>query len=67
MTTFDYSTVAFDTTAFLVGSKLNHEAFAAKLNEYGSEGWELVNVFQMNRDEGRTYEVVAVFKRATAR
>ncbi len=60
---FEYSTVAFDTTTFLIGSQLNHEKFNQKLNEYGRDGWELVNVFDLNRHSGATYEVVAVFKR----
>lgn len=63
MTKFEYATVSFDTTALLVGAKLNHERFHAKLNEYGREGWELVNVFDMNRYQGTTFEVVAIFKR----
>ncbi len=61
---FEYSTVVFDTTTLLLGSKLDHAQFNAKLNEYGGDGWELVNVFDLNRHSGTTYEVVAVFKRA---
>ncbi|WP_438480373.1 DUF4177 domain-containing protein [Oleiharenicola lentus] len=61
---FEYATIAFDTTTLLLGSKLNHEKFTAKLNEYGEAGWELVNTFDLNRHSGATYEVVAVFKRA---
>jgi hypothetical protein len=64
MTKFEYSTVVFDTTALFIGSKLDHASFHAKLNEYGADGWELVNVFDLNRGSGATYEVVAVFKRA---
>jgi hypothetical protein len=63
MTQFEYSTVVFDTTAFFIQSKLNHQRFHEKLNEYGRDGWELVNVFDLNRGHGSTYEVVAVFKR----
>ncbi len=63
MTQFEYSTAVFDTTAFLVGAKLDHARFHAKLNEYGREGWELVNVFDLNRLRGETFEVIAVFKR----
>jgi hypothetical protein len=63
MIRFEYSTLVFDTTAFFVGAKLNHERFHAKLNEYGADGWELVNVFDLNRADGATREVVAVFKR----
>jgi hypothetical protein len=66
MTKYEYATVIFDTTAFLVGAKLNHEKFHARLNEYGSEGWELVNVFDLNRYQGETFEVIAVFKRPRA-
>lgn len=62
---YEYSTIAFDTTTLLLGSRLDHERFNAKLNDYGKEGWELVNVFDLNRHSGTTYEVVAVFKRAT--
>ncbi len=61
---FEYSTVVFDTTTLLLGSKLDHQRFNAKLNDYGKDGWELVNVFDLNRAGGTTYEVVAVFKRA---
>jgi len=64
MTKFEYSTLIFDTTALFLGAKLNHERFHEKLNEYGKEGWELVNVFDLNRGSGATYEVVAVFKRS---
>lgn len=63
MPRFEYATIAFDTTAFLIRSKLDHGRFNEKLNEYGQDGWELVNVFDMNRGEGVTFEVVAVFKR----
>ena len=66
MSKFEYSTVVFDTTAFWVGSRLDHASFHGKLNEYGRDGWELVNVFDLNRREGATYEVIAVFKRPLA-
>ncbi len=63
MMKYEYSTVVFDTTAFFIGSKLNHERFHEKLNEYGREGWELVNALDLNRGNGVTYEVIAIFKR----
>lgn len=63
MTKFEYAVISFDTTAFLVGAKLDHARFHAKLNEYGKEGWELVSVFDMSRWKGDTFEVVAVMKR----
>lgn len=63
MTKFEYAVLSFDTTAFLVDAKLDHAKFHAKLNEYGQDGWELVNVFDMNRFNGGTFEIVAVLKR----
>ena len=63
MTKFEYATAVFDTTTFMIGSKLDHEKFHAKLNEYGKDGWDLVNVFTMDRGAS-TFEITAVFKRA---
>ncbi len=64
MTCFDYATVAFTTTTFWSNGVLDHQAFNATLNRYGAEGWDLVNVFDVNREGGVSREVVAVFKRA---
>ena len=47
----------------MVGVKLDAEAFNDHLNRLGEEGWELVSVFDTNRADGDTKEVVAVFKR----
>ena len=61
---FEYSTVVFDTTSFFVGSSLDHDAFNQKLNEYGAQGWELVNAVTLDRMRGSTYEVIAIFRRS---
>lgn len=37
--------------------------FEAKLNELGSQGWELVSSFDTNMTYGTTREMVAVLKR----
>ena len=63
---FEYSTVVFDTTSFFVGSAMDHDAFNQKLNDYGAQGWELVNALALDRMRGSTYEVVAVFKRVVS-
>jgi hypothetical protein len=63
MPKFEYSTLVFDTTKLFAGPKLNHDEFHSRLNKYGQEGWELVNVFDVTRQEGMTIEIVAVFKR----
>ncbi len=66
MRRFEYSTQVFDTDTFFARGHLDHELFYQKLNSYGLEGWELVNVFDMNRGHGATAEVIAVFKRELA-
>ena len=33
------------------------------LNEHGANGWELVNVFDLNMDKGKSSIVVATMKR----
>jgi hypothetical protein len=60
---FEYATLVLESVKTFSGAKLDHEGFYHKLNEYGAEGWELVNVFTHLRNEGVTHEVVAVFKR----
>ena len=62
MTRFAYKTLVFDTRSFWNGASLDHAAFTNHLNEAGEEGWELVNVFDLNRRHGESFEVVAVFK-----
>ena len=63
MPKFEYATLVFESAKFLGNSKLDHEAFHKRLNDYGSEGWELVNVFPLARGYGDTREVTAIFKR----
>lgn len=63
MTRFEYATLVLDTTKVFVGTKFDHDGFYRKLNEYGANGWELVNVFTVSHAEGTTHEVTAVFKR----
>jgi hypothetical protein len=41
------------------GQKMDDE-----LNRLGAHGWELVSVFDTNKYEGGTLEIVAVFKRS---
>lgn len=60
---FEYATVVFGLSRGLVVPKLDHEGFQQKLNEYGRDGWELVNVVTTNRGDGVTDEVISIFKR----
>ena len=64
MTKFEYATLVFEVTNLFSGAKLDSEAFHKKLNEYGADGWELVNVFSLSR-VGTTEQITAVFKRPT--
>lgn len=59
---WEYNTVVFESRWFS-GGALDGEKFQAKLDELGRAGWELVSVFDTNRHEGVTGQVIAVFKR----
>jgi hypothetical protein len=43
--------------------KFKASEFETMLNEYGFAGWELVSTTSLNEVQGRTIEIVAVFKR----
>jgi hypothetical protein len=60
---WEYLTVKFATGGFVLGGKLDGDAFNAELNKLGEEGWEMVSVFDTNMDQGMTRDVVAVLKR----
>ncbi len=62
---WEYLTIMMATGGnwFGLGGVLDGEAFNAKLNELGEQGWELVSVFDTNMGHGKTRDVVAVFKR----
>ena len=59
---WEYTTVHLSAHGFL-GGKLDVPEFERLLNSLGSEGWELVNVFDTTRERGATRIVIAVFKR----
>ncbi|MCC6929909.1 MAG: DUF4177 domain-containing protein [Gemmatimonadaceae bacterium] len=60
---FEYITLKFAASGWLVGGDLDGDAFNERLNLLGDEGWELVSVFDTNMLHGRTRDVVAVLKR----
>ena len=60
---WEYRTVMFDASGWLLGGKLNGQQFNDQANRLGEEGWELVSVFDTNFNQGGTRDVVAVFKR----
>ena len=56
------TTVLIDVSGW-TSPKVDATAMSAELNRYGAEGWELVGAFDVNRAQGRTSEIVALFKR----
>lgn len=59
---WEYATVLIDVKGW-VSAKVDRDATNAELNRYGAEGWELVNAFDVNDGNGRTSNIVAIFKR----
>ena len=63
---WEYLSVAFVTSGFWVGGKLDGDAFNSELNKLGREGWDLVSIFDTSAASGQTRDVFAVFKRLAA-
>ena len=60
---WEYMTLVFAATGFILGGKLDGKKLNDRLNELGEEGWELVSVFDTNMLEGKTRDVYAILKR----
>ena len=63
MPTWEYKTLPIAATGILSGGDINLEQLLSELNQLGSQGWELVSVFNTSMHGGTTREVVAVLKR----
>ncbi|MGC4115214.1 MAG: DUF4177 domain-containing protein [Myxococcales bacterium] len=63
MQKFEYATLVVDSARFLSKPQIDHETFHDSLNKYGADGWELVSIFTLARNQGDTHEATAVFKR----
>ena len=48
----------------LLGGKIDESELEFSMNELGSDGWELVAVFDTNQGGGQTRDVFAIFKRS---
>jgi hypothetical protein len=66
MNRWEYNTVIFEPSLLFANGKLDGAGFQSKLDEIGRAGWELVSVFDTNRYQGTTAQVIAVFKRPLA-
>ena len=60
---WEYMTLAIPGKGLVLGGKINIQALTDRLNKHGSEGWELVSVFDTNMRDGSTRDVVAILKR----
>lgn len=58
---WEYMTLMIPATGFLQDGEIDGQNLTDRLNQLGSERWELVSVF-----EGQTGDVFAVLKRALA-
>ncbi len=64
-TNWEYKTLTFEAAGFWSGGgKLDASMLTDQLNELGSQGWELVSIFDTTKLEGQTRQVYAVLKRA---
>ena len=63
MIKWEYKTIKLATTGWFVGGKLDEKQLDEHLNNLGFDGWELVSAFDTNQAEGRTRDVVVIFKR----
>ena len=64
--TWEYRTEFFDIETWWGGVKARSDKIDPTLNSLGSEGWELVNVVDLNIGQGRTFALCAFFKRRVA-
>ncbi len=63
---WEYMTLTLSASGLILGGKIDGQKLTDRLNQLGSEGWELVSVFDTNMLEGKTRDVIAVLKRRLA-
>jgi hypothetical protein len=61
---WEYMTLMLRASGFVLGGKIDAQKLTDRLNELGTEGWELVSAFDTSMLEGRTRDVIAVLKRS---
>jgi len=47
----------------LLGGKIDVSELTSNLNAYGDQQWELASTFETNLGQGRSREVILIFKR----
>jgi hypothetical protein len=61
---WEYKTVMFPATGLFLGGRIDPQILTDRLNQLGSQRWELVSIFDTNMSQGQTRDVFAVLKRA---
>ena len=59
---WEYKTIKLGARGFL-GGKIDESELDARMKRLGADGWELVTAFDTNTVDGKTRDVVAIFKR----
>ena len=60
---WEYKTVKFPARGGFLGGKFNEALLNEKLNELGTQKWELVSAFSTHQGYGQSRDIVAIFKR----
>ena len=63
LTRWEYKVVQIDIGGIFFGPSIESDDLAYVLNQKGAEGWELVNMLDINTGQGRTNTIVLTFKR----
>ena len=63
---WEYMTLMLPATGLILGGKIDAQKLTDRLNQLGSEKWELVSIFDTNMLDGKTRDVFAVLKRPVA-
>ena len=66
-TRWEYTTFTLDVDGPILGPRIEPGQVTEHLNRFGADGWELVSMIDVNAGEGRTCDLVAVFKRPAER
>jgi hypothetical protein len=65
-TRWEYVTLKIDVDRYIRRPDIREADISKHLNHFGGDGWELVSMIDVNAGEGRTCDLVAVFKRPAA-
>lgn len=65
MNRYEYDVLKMDISGgfFSGGGTVKEEELRIELNKRGQQGWELVNTVDTNMHEGRSRDLVLIFKR----